>query len=233
MTPLRVAELGIERLTLHAWQRQKQTARIAIREIARRDESNYMVGKSRFALSALGKDDEEEYLQIDDIIESQNLTADGTDGRDGDVENEEEEFDVSEYPEPPQRVRRLPELLQVSGCVDSPEGVPDIPISNIITCNSDSAIEGSLYVCVPSEGDDGSDGHDWADESAELGAVAVLAARPLPGCLLPVVVVDDVMKALSLVSDEFYGACGDEDVSFPPVMVSNGGLCCSDLLILM
>eukprot|EP00889_Picochlorum_renovo_P007758 jgi/Picre1/34788/NNA_002254.t1 len=47
-------------------------------------------------------------------------------------------------------------------------------------------------------------GHDWANEAGELGAVAVLAARPLPDCVLPVVVVDDLMLALAQVAAEFY-----------------------------
>ncbi len=37
-----------------------------------------------------------------------------------------------------------------------------------------------------------------------MGAVAVLAERPLPDALLPVVVVPDTLRALSALADAFY-----------------------------
>jgi hypothetical protein len=159
-----------------------------------------------FKVNALGNEDEE-FLNIDDIVQQQGELGMG---REDQVlleqEYEEESYNEEEYPEPPSRVRQLGELLVSAGCVDTQtaEGIPDIPIENIITCNSDASSENSLYVCVPSE-DGEEDGHDWADDAADLGAVAVLASKPLPDCLLPVVVVDDVLLALSKVAAEFYG----------------------------
>ena len=41
-------------------------------------------------------------------------------------------------------------------------------------------------------------------QAMEAGAVAVLAERPLPDALLPVVVVPDTLRALSALSDAFY-----------------------------
>lgn len=38
----------------------------------------------------------------------------------------------------------------------------------------------------------------------DAGAVAVLAERPLPNALLPVVVVPDTLRALSALADAFY-----------------------------
>ena len=108
------------------------------------------------------------------------------------------------YPARPERRVPLADLLRAAGYEAAAEAAPRMEILNIVTCNSASAGEGSLYVCVP--GEDGEDGHDWADEAAELGAVAVLAQRPLPGCLLPVVVVDNTLRALGRVAAEFYGA---------------------------
>lgn len=150
-----------------------------------------------------GEEDEEDFgaLNIDDIIQQHVDEEDEYNEAEEEEEGEEEEHG---YPEPPSRVRQLPELLHSAGCVESIDGIPDIPIENVITCNSDNGSNNSLYVCVPSE-DGEEDGHDWANEAGELGAVAVLAARPLPDCVLPVVVVDDLMLALAQVAAEFYG----------------------------
>jgi hypothetical protein len=155
------------------------------------------------------EEDDDVLPNIDDIAER--LASGRVDGLDEDGDDvigmDEDETDDSRggYPERPKRERRLPELLLAAGCVSTSEGLPEVMIRNIITCNSDNGAENSLYVCVPSEDVEGEDGHNWADESAELGAVAVLAERPLPGCILPVVVVDDVMAALTQVASEFYG----------------------------
>jgi len=142
---------------------------------------------------------DDEFLSIDEIIEQ---AATDTDSEEDDDESEIEEGEF-EYPDPPRRMRQLSELLLSAGCVESSEGIPDIGIENVITCNSDTSAANSLYVCVPSE-DGEEDGHDWANEAAALGAVAVLAERALPDCSLPVVVVGDTLKALSRVAAEFY-----------------------------
>ena len=155
------------------------------------------------------EEDDDVLPNIDDIAER--LASGRVGGLDEDgydpVGTDDDKTDDSRggYPERPKRERRLPELLLTAGCVSTSEGLPDVMIRNIITCNSDNGAENSLYVCVPSEDEEGEDGHDWADESSELGAVAVLAERPLPDCVLPVVVVDDVMAALTQVASEFYG----------------------------
>lgn len=156
----------------------------------------------------IGEDDEEDFgaVNIDDIIQqhAEEGNVDQDDEHEEEEEQEEEEEEEDGYLEPPSRVRQLPELLHSAGCVESIDGIPDIPIENVITCNSDNGSVNSLYVCAPSE-DGEEDGHDWANEAGALGAVAVLAARPLPDCVLPVVVVDDLMLVLSKVAAEFYG----------------------------
>jgi UDP-N-acetylmuramoyl-L-alanyl-D-glutamate--2,6-diaminopimelate ligase len=113
----------------------------------------------------------------------------------------------SSYPPLPERSRLLPDLLKSIGYFEAAESAPALEINNIITCNSENASEGSLYVCVPSEDDpedEELDGHNWADEAAELGAVAVISERPLPGCLLPVIQVEDTLTALAAIAEEFY-----------------------------
>lgn len=107
------------------------------------------------------------------------------------------------YPERPLRQKRLAELLSLAGYEEEAQNAPDIIISNIITCNSETPAEGSLYVCVPS--DDGHhDGHDWANEAADIGAVAVIASRPIEGCLVPVIIVDDALIALGRLANIFF-----------------------------
>ena len=112
-----------------------------------------------------------------------------------------------EYTEPPERRRDLRELLLAAGYGPEGQASPEtsgIEIRNIITCNSDRGGEGSLFVCVDDE-EGGADGHEWADEAVNAGAVAVVAARPIPGCLLPVVVIPDLLTALGRLAAEFYG----------------------------
>ena len=162
-----------------------------------------------FKINALGNEDED-FLNIDDIIQQQGELGMGQEDEAALGKDEYDESYEEEYPEPPSRVRQLGELLVSAGCVVTPEGIPDIPIENIITCNSDRSSENSLYVCVPSEDGD-EDGHDWADDAADLGAVAVLASKPIPDCLLPVIVVDDALISLSKVAAEFYGRWSDVD----------------------
>lgn len=54
---------------------------------------------------------------------------------------------------------------------------------------------GDLFVAFPGEK---VDGHDYANAAVENGAIAVLAQRPLPGLKVPVLVVPDCAKALSV-----------------------------------
>ena len=127
---------------------------------------------------------------------------------DGVSDIEDSDSSGAAYPPIPDRKRQLADLLRAAGYPEAAENAPNVEISNIITCNSENGAEGALYVCVPCEEDpedEEMDGHNWADESSDLGAVAVLSERPLPGCLLPVVQVDDTLKALGAIAAEFYG----------------------------
>lgn len=65
-------------------------------------------------------------------------------------------------------------------------------LTSVVT-DSREAGPGALFVCVP-----GSrvDGHDFAAAAVGQGAAAVLAAGPLPGINVPVLVVPDTVKAL-------------------------------------
>jgi hypothetical protein len=79
---------------------------------------------------------------------------------------EEEEGDLERrtYPEQPKRSYPLAELLRRAGLDAAAERAPvGLEISDIVTCNSQQAGPGALYVCVPSN-DSADDGHDWVPE---------------------------------------------------------------------
>lgn len=143
----------------------------------------------------------------DDALFAENgedsLNNPGEEEQDDDDDEEDDSSHSSQYPESPPRSRMLHELLESAGYGHVAATAPNMEINHIVTCNSETPVENSLYVCVPSE-DGQFDGHDWADEAAELGAVAVLAERPLPGSLLPVAVVDSTLGALGKLAAEFY-----------------------------
>ena len=78
----------------------------------------------------------------------------------------------------------LPDGLRRDGAAE--------PISDVVT-DSREARAGSLFVCIVGER---ADGHDFAAKAVQNGAAAVLAARPLPGVTVPVLVVEDTVRAL-------------------------------------
>jgi UDP-N-acetylmuramoyl-L-alanyl-D-glutamate--2,6-diaminopimelate ligase len=64
-----------------------------------------------------------------------------------------------------------------------------------------AVVPGSLFFCVPGLR---ADGHDFAPEAVERGAVALVVERPL-GLPVPQVVVDDARLAMAAAADEFFG----------------------------
>jgi UDP-N-acetylmuramoyl-L-alanyl-D-glutamate--2,6-diaminopimelate ligase len=60
---------------------------------------------------------------------------------------------------------------------------------------------GSLFFCVPGTR---ADGHDFAPEAIERGAVALVVERPLP-VEVPQLIVRDMRKAMPLAAVEFFG----------------------------
>jgi UDP-N-acetylmuramoyl-tripeptide--D-alanyl-D-alanine ligase len=67
---------------------------------------------------------------------------------------------------------------------------PDAVVTGAVTADSRRAGAGGLFVALPG---DHADGHDYAHDAVDAGAVAVLAARPVG---VPAVVVDDPLVAL-------------------------------------
>lgn len=72
---------------------------------------------------------------------------------------------------------------------------------NQIEMDSRRVRQGDLFVCVRGTA---VDGHDFADEAIQRGACAIVAERPLP-VDVPVIIVPDTRKALSIISNHFYG----------------------------
>src|SRR3954463_1243213 len=79
-------------------------------------------------------------------------------------------------------------------------GAPEVEISGL-AYSSASVTPGTLFFCVPGHR---VDGHDFAPEAVEKGAVALVVQRPL-GLGVPEVVVDDVRAAMGPAAARFYG----------------------------
>ena len=82
-------------------------------------------------------------------------------------------------------------------------GIPGIStyagavVTGPVVVDSRQVTPGALFAALPGEH---VDGHDYAAVAAGKGAAAVLAARPLPGVAVPVIVVSDVTFALGLLA---------------------------------
>ena len=79
-------------------------------------------------------------------------------------------------------------------------GAPEIEISGL-AYRSTSVAPGTLFFCVPGFS---SDGHDFAPDAVDRGAVALVCERPL-GLGVPEIVVPDVRAAMPGVAARFYG----------------------------
>ncbi len=73
-----------------------------------------------------------------------------------------------------------------------PEGADGVVVTRAVV-DSRQAGAGDLFACLPGER---VDGHDYAAKAVANGASAVLAARPLEGLGVPVLLVADVLAAL-------------------------------------
>jgi len=82
-------------------------------------------------------------------------------------------------------------------------GIPEVSayegalVTGPVVVDSRQVTPGALFAALPGEH---VDGHDYAAAAAGQGAAAVLAARPLPGVTVPVIVVSDVTLALGLLA---------------------------------
>jgi UDP-N-acetylmuramoyl-L-alanyl-D-glutamate--2,6-diaminopimelate ligase len=79
-------------------------------------------------------------------------------------------------------------------------GAPEVEVSGL-AYSSSSVTPGTLFFCVPGLK---VDGHDFAPDAVERGAVALVVQRPL-GLGVPEVVVDDVRAAMGPAAARFHG----------------------------
>jgi UDP-N-acetylmuramoyl-L-alanyl-D-glutamate--2,6-diaminopimelate ligase len=79
-------------------------------------------------------------------------------------------------------------------------GAPEVEVSSLAYDNR-SVTPGALFFCVPGFK---ADGHDFAPDAVERGAVALVCRRPL-GLGVPEVVVEDVRAAMAEAAARFHG----------------------------
>jgi UDP-N-acetylmuramoyl-L-alanyl-D-glutamate--2,6-diaminopimelate ligase len=79
-------------------------------------------------------------------------------------------------------------------------GAPEVEVSGL-SYSTESVAKGTLFFCVPGFR---RDGHEFAPQAVERGAVALVCERPL-ALGIPEVVVDDVRRAMGPVAARFYG----------------------------
>src|ERR671937_210062 len=89
---------------------------------------------------------------------------------------------------------------------------PEVEISGL-AYTSTSVTPGALFFCVPGFT---KDGHDFAPDAVERGAVALVCQRPL-GLGVPELVVDDVREAMGPAAARFYDDPTAQQPPFRPM----------------
>lgn len=84
---------------------------------------------------------------------------------------------------------------------DVAAGVPAVTVTGI-AFRSTSVRPGDAFFCVPGFAHDG---HEFAADAVDRGAVAVVASKPLTGLPVPVAMVEDTRVALAVASAHFFG----------------------------
>jgi UDP-N-acetylmuramoyl-L-alanyl-D-glutamate--2,6-diaminopimelate ligase len=102
--------------------------------------------------------------------------------------------------QPGERRMRLGELADVIG----PERVVGLPVGEVTGLAYDSrrVLPGTVFFAVPG---DHVDGHDFAPQAVERGALAVVAEHELPGLGLPQLLVPRTRVALADAADAWFG----------------------------
>lgn len=93
---------------------------------------------------------------------------------------------------------KLHSLLKVLPLTKVPRENPDI---KNITNDTRKVEPGALFICIKGHA---KDGHQFAKEAVEKGAVAVLAEKEM-AVEAPVIIVPDTKRAMAFLADEFYG----------------------------
>jgi len=99
---------------------------------------------------------------------------------------------------------KLERLVAALGPVDVLERAP-VDVRDL-AYDARAATPGALFFCVPGAR---ADGHDFAPEAVERGAVALVVERPLD-LPVPQVVVGSAREAMAVAADEFFGRPTEE-----------------------
>ncbi len=117
----------------------------------------------------------------------------------------------------------LERLVAAIGAVDVVEGTP-VEVRDL-AYDTRAVAPGTVFFCVPGAQ---ADGHDFAAEAVERGAVALVVERPL-GVSVPQVVVPDARIAMAAAADAFF-AHPTEELQVAGVTGTNGKTTTSFLL---
>ena len=98
------------------------------------------------------------------------------------------------------------------------QGFQDCEITDLVY-DSRKAKPGCAFVCLRGSA---SDGHKYAKNAVEAGAVAVIALEPVEAPGAQVVLVEDTRKALALMSAAFFGYPAEGDISVIGVTGTKG-----------
>jgi UDP-N-acetylmuramoyl-L-alanyl-D-glutamate--2,6-diaminopimelate ligase len=102
--------------------------------------------------------------------------------------------------------RALGELAAAAGIDGVAPEAAGVPVRRIATDSRDVG-PGALFVALPGTR---TDGHAYADEAVESGAVAMVAEAPCPtGLRIPCLQVDDARRTLARLAAEWYGRPAD------------------------
>ncbi len=71
-----------------------------------------------------------------------------------------------------------------------------------IAFNSKEVIPGGLFICIPGFK---ADGHDFAQEAVEAGAIAIVAERPLEDIAVTTIIVKNARLAMAKIAAVYYG----------------------------
>lgn len=117
------------------------------------------------------------------------------------------------------------------------EGIPGARVSgdaastrvSAVVQRADRVVPGALFCAVPGLT---VDGHDFAPQAVEAGAVALMVQCELPGIPVPQVVVPDTRLALALAADAWHGH-PSRSLTVAGVTGTNGKTTCAILLAAM
>ncbi len=97
-------------------------------------------------------------------------------------------------------MKTLSEIIELAENHDVHGDIDGVMVTNIVL-RTDDVTDGALFCCVPGTQ---RDGHDFAAQAVERGAIALLVDRVIDGLQVPQIVVPDVRAAMGPIADGFF-----------------------------